>query len=293
MPILSAKTLQTLLDGNSLFKPGTWSEDSVRAAKYDLCLSGDLLIRSDDVFVSSPQSGTVRPWVLEPGQTALISTRERLIVPLEYAGIIGPRLGTSDTGLYIFGGMLVDPGFGYNWDEGAEEWLPEGRPLIFHAANLGKRPVPMVPGVQRIASISFVTVDSPYEWKDFPQGLQARSADALISDIKAEQDTRTYAVGFFDELEKLSEKVEKFDAGARSLNIFGTIVVVAALVGAIASVLFGFSTGEGQSEVDLTWGSAAVLCALLVGGTLALTASAYLGVKAFVLLRLHHNRSAR
>jgi deoxycytidine triphosphate deaminase len=291
MSLLGAKSLQALLDEGSLFKNGTWSEKSIRAAKYDLRLAGDISIRPGEVFVSKPQHGNGRPWVLEPGQTALISTMERLIVPLDLAGIIGPRLATSDTGLYIFGGMMVDPGFGYNWDEDENEWQAEGLPLIFHAANLGKRPVPMVPSVQRVASISFVTVDSPHEWGDFPKRLQTKSADQLISDVEARQDTRAYAVGFFDELEKLNEKVDKFDVGARQLNVFGTIIVIAALIGSIASVLFGFGAKEGGSEVDLTWGSVAVVGILIIGGFLAISLAAYLGVRTAVLIRLHRRRT--
>lgn len=291
MSLLSDKTLRDLLDNDSLFQPHTWSEDNLRAAKYDLRLGGDLLIRPDGVFVSRQEPGTGKPFVLEPGQTALISTMERLIVPLDLAGVIGPRLGTSDTGLYIFGGMLVDPGFGYVWDEEREEWQSEGRPLVFHVANLGQKPVPMVPKFQRVASLSFMTVDSPYEWENFPKHLQTTSADVLISEVEKEHDTRPSALGFVAELEKLHEKVDKFDVGARQLNLFGTIVVAATLIGAIVSVLFGFSAKGGASEVDLTWGSVAVVSALVLGGILLLALSALFAVKAFVLLRLHRRRA--
>jgi deoxycytidine triphosphate deaminase len=292
MSLLSDQALLTFLDEGMLFKPGSWSRKSVRAAKYDLRLSGDLLIRPDNVFVSTQHPGDGKPFVLEPGQTALISTMERLVVPPELAGIIGPRLATSDTGLYIFGGMLIDPGFGYVWNDAKDEWSAEGRPLVFHAANLGQKPVPMIPGIQRIASLSFITVDSPYDRKNFPQDLQTTSADELILEVRKEQDTRPYALGFLAELEKLNTKVDKIDVGARQLNLFGTIVVLAALFGAIVSVLFGL-TKDGGSQVDLTWGSVAVVCGIVLGGILALSVSSHFAAKAFVTLRLQRRRSGK
>lgn len=289
MSLLSNRALMGFLEEEVLFKPKTWSKENLRAAKYDLRLAGDLLIRPGNVFISNQPPGDGKPFVLEPGQTALISTMERLVVPPELAGIIGPRLGTSETGLYIFGGMLVDPGFGYVWNDAANRWKPDGRPLVFHAANLGKAPIPMVPGVQKIASISFITVDSPYDRETFPKDFQTSSADVLISDVKEQQDTRQYALGFLAELEELSRKVDKIEVSSKQLNLFGTIVIGAALFGAIVSVLFGFAE-NGHSRVDLTWGSVAVVSALVLGGILVVALSSYLVAKAAVAIRLQRRR---
>lgn len=290
MSLLSDQVMRQLLTQGTIFKPDTWNEKHLRAAKYDLRLASDLLIRPNNVFVSNKPPGDGKAFVLEPGQTALISSMERLVIPPNLAGVIGPRLGTSETGLYIFGGMLVDPGFGYAWDDAAEQWTAEGRPLVFHAANLGRQSVPMVPGVQRIASISFMTIDSPYDHGSFPKRFQTKSADVLISDVKAGQDTRPNALGFIGELEELHQKVDKIDVGSRQLNLFGTIVVLAALFGAIASVLFGFAR-DGSSQVDLTWGSVAVVSLLVLGGILVLSVSSHFATKAIVAIRLQRRRA--
>lgn len=264
--------------------------ESLRAAKYDLRLSGSHLILPDGRIVSNQLSEPVKPFVLEPGQTALISTMEQLVIPLNLAGIIGPRLGTSETGLYIFGGMLVDPGFGYDWSDEEDKWLPEGRPLIFHVANLGQKPIPMVPEVQRIASISFITVDSPYEWADFPRELQTTSADVLITDIDNKRDTRSEAIGFLTELEELNTRLDKLEVGALQLNLFGTIVVLATLIGAIVSVLFGLGAKSGPPEVDFSWGSAAVVVCLILAAVLVLSISAHLISKTLVSWRALRRR---
>jgi hypothetical protein len=64
MSLLSDRALLTFLDKDVLFKPGSWAKENLRAAKYDLRLAGDLLIRPGNVFVSAQRPGDSKPFVL-------------------------------------------------------------------------------------------------------------------------------------------------------------------------------------------------------------------------------------
>src|ERR1700749_2036041 len=100
---------------STIFRSGG-CDKNIRAAKYYLTLGEDLLfLPGGDKY--PPGRLRKKPFSLSPGESATVSTKERVYVPNDLMGIIGSRFENSERGLLFFGGMIVDPGYGQAIDE--------------------------------------------------------------------------------------------------------------------------------------------------------------------------------
>lgn len=124
--------------------------DNLKGAAYDLRMATDGMVLPNGVVIRPNTDGTHRrsPVILEPGQTAFISTRERLNVPDWLTGNISIKGELAGKGILLLTGLIVDPGY-HKGGSG------DGR-LHFRLANLGKRPVVLEPGRTKIVSIQFL-----------------------------------------------------------------------------------------------------------------------------------------
>ena len=281
MTVLGDKGLTERFD--EIFVPGTADRERIRAAKYYLALGDRALILPDgsryleDDSQGPPLYGS---FVLEPGQTALVSTSEKLMMPTDLAGIVGPVFDHSKTGLLLFGGMLIDPGLGL--ERRGDAWVDAPEPLSFYLANLGSEPFQLTPGYDRIASIAFVLVDQPHQRQSLPEHLEtdsARNARRGLFDPRRPDGTGPQrALGLVEEIGDLVHRVERFEESTKQVVLFGVLVLAVTLFAAVVALL---STEAGKSlELRLQWYEVLPALYLIAAVPAGLTGCFYLWVKA-------------
>lgn len=230
------------------------NEVNIRAAKYYLTLSHcNLILPSGKRYAEGDKC--VGDFLIEPGETAFLSTAEKIVMPRHLIGIIGPQFNSAEHGVLFFGGMLVDPGFG----------LPQGgEPLSFYIANLGAQPIVLRPGRDTIASIAFFGVEDPpgeEELKD-PERLgifAPEEARKALFDPR-EKERRPSALGQVESFSDVVDRVDKAKASVDQVVMLGIIVLVTALLGAITAALFEIepASGDGKATVVVHHASGAI-----------------------------------
>ncbi len=197
------------------------ADDNLKGAAYDLrmaengmVLPGGRVVRPDSPV---PYRAAV---LLESGQTALVSTRERLNVPDDLVGNISIKGELAGKGVLSLTGLIVDPGYSLGGSG-------DGR-LHFRLANLGKRPLLLEPGKTKIASIEFVRLTAP----------TSQDPGKSFDDIWDRVDEFQEGLGFLEDLRTLDERVTSLDAEVgrqgRAINL-----VVGAVLFVVATTLLG------------------------------------------------------
>src|SRR6185503_21126900 len=108
MSVLTHTAIDTRFD--EIFKSGA-SRKNIQAAKYYLTVGVDYLVLPNGrrCPVDKPNE---EPFTICPGQSAVVTTKERLVIPADMIGLLGSRFDNAENGMLFFGGMLVDPGYG-------------------------------------------------------------------------------------------------------------------------------------------------------------------------------------
>ncbi len=140
--MLSGEGLKGALEGGLIFAKGSWATTQIVGAGYELRLSGDLLVIP--AAPGAPGFKTIRQgdpplgeFILEPGDSALISTRERFCMDFGITGTLGPKFRWSAKGLLVLQGMVAHPGYGME-QSAAGEWQPkDNERLYLVVANVG------------------------------------------------------------------------------------------------------------------------------------------------------------
>lgn len=221
-----------------IFDKGTASRSRIKAAKYDLTLGGDLLILPSGRRYADKNGHTpkVSSFLLNPGESALVSTEERISMPPNLAGFFGPSFDLSEHGVLLFGGMLVDPGFGFYIDE--DQWIRQPEPLSFYLANLGSDPLQLRPGQQRVASMAFMEISDPRSLDEFEPRFEAVTARNLRSELfDSEHEDPPRTLGLVRGISELDHRVDKFEASTFHVVVFGVIVLAITLFAAIVSLV--------------------------------------------------------
>lgn len=220
----------------------TGSPDRVRAAKYYLTLGEEFR-----VFRAGRVSTAARPrrapFVLKPGETAFVTTAERLTMPRDLVGLLGPRFDNTERGVLFFGGNLVDPGYG--WDE---DGLPRGgEPLSFTIANVGASTFELRPGEDEIASLALLEVTHPPS----PALLRGRFFNSRPTQTRGEMlgdSTSPPAgpLGLLEDVPELSERMNRIEVKVEQVVIFGVIVLAATLVAAVTTAILDLTGKVGE-----------------------------------------------
>jgi deoxycytidine triphosphate deaminase len=279
----------------ALFQPDTASAEMVGPAKYYLTLGEKNLILPDGTQYRGHSSALEKPFTLRPGQTALVSTKERLTMPFNVAGIFGPTSTLSNAGIFFFGGMLVDPGFGRRLVDQDGSMGPlevaDATPLSFYLANVGAETLQLRPGEDRIASIAFVLVNSVsgrapstdrIDPSDRPPAERFRRELAQIFDEKGAPGV----LGLVGEVTELSREVDKVKASVDQVVLFGVILLAVTMLTTLSTLV----AGSDQSPLEITkWWEAGGAIGIAISAVAALVGIFYLSVlvlaKAFGLTK--------
>lgn len=138
-------------DRHAQLIPSGFDADSLKPAAYDLRAAPDGLITPDGRRYSkgAPYPGIL---IVEPGQTAFVTTAEEFALPDDIAGNIFIKGDLARRGVVLLTGLVVDPGYGS---------VKKPEPLHFYLANLGREPVAIEPGHTKIVTIQFLRVNKP------------------------------------------------------------------------------------------------------------------------------------
>jgi deoxycytidine triphosphate deaminase len=255
-----------------IFKRGTWTEDNLRGAAYDLRIASDFLITPDGRrYWTDAEPGFVerkKSFTLGSGDVAFVSTVEEIYMPADLVGNIAPRFRYALEGLVVMGGMLVDPDY-------------VGR-LHFQLANLGKEPFVVEPGTTAVAAIQFL----PVIGKTRIRREQVPNSQNLLDQLfyRGVPKEPLTQLAFFSETTELQGRVNrvkddvedqkiKWSVTSRStdqLLVFGVFllsitlftVAIAAIVDALAGGSFK-DAGNAVQHVDFTLAGIVVCVALL------------------------------
>jgi dCTP deaminase len=179
---------------------------SKSGASYDLRLGNEILV-TPEKEPRQLEDGQILN--INPGQFAVVKTREYLKMPDNLLGLITVRFKFKSKGLVNISGFHVDPGFeGY---------------LVFSVYNTGPATVSLRAG-ESIFSIFFCTIDPPVHYKGDP--LKVLPLDVI----------ETFAGARVPSLQLLEEKVNR---NSTILKIYGSILtgLFVALLGTIIGLL--------------------------------------------------------
>lgn len=255
MAVLGRSEIRRRLEGElgdaEIFQAGTWSEDSLRGASYNLRIAGDYLILPDGTryWDGSPDGHKKcsKPFWLRPGDVAFVSSVEELCMPLGLSGNIAPRFRRALEGILVMGGMLVDPGY-------------RGR-LHFQLANLGNEPFRIKPGVTSVAAIQLLPVEGQAGSERIPT-----SHDLLEQIFESGASGPHAPLRFFSRVEELrtdiarvqddgAEDRVKLEATKRSteqLLVFGVFLVSITLFTVAIGALIDALAGSGLKDASKT-----------------------------------------
>jgi len=108
MLMRDTEIMQAIQNGEIVINP--YEERNLQGASYDFALGGEALVsNSDEKLLLAPDRSTSLH--LNPGDFALVLTKESVKVANDIAGVIGMRSALARRGLILLAGMQIDPGF--------------------------------------------------------------------------------------------------------------------------------------------------------------------------------------
>jgi deoxycytidine triphosphate deaminase len=214
-----------------IFLGESGSTDQVHGSKYEVRLARDYLWIRDEMYTPArrlPEGAVVR---LQPGDCILVATIEEFRMPWWLTASIGLKYGLVSQGLYALVGSFVDPGYGRTSGK------DRGERLHFMLANTSREVRELRPG-QAILSLQFHRhADMESERAELAKVHgTGKSLRETFEDPDA-GDPRE-GLSFFPDMRGVERSVKDLWNRAELVIALGMLVVVSALIGAIATVLF-------------------------------------------------------
>ena len=237
-----------------IFTPGTWREEQLRSAGYDLRVSTNIRAFNDTIFADDQRHG--EQLTLEAGDTAFVLSVERFLMPWNIAANLGLRFGYARQGLSVLTGLLVDPGFGWRKINGS--WVPEGAYLHFFLVNVGSDPISIKLGEDgsEVLSLQFLhTKEVPEDEREekLPPGDIApakalrtyRKIDEVKKDLAQEQTRNKDRFAKLEsELGHLATELRITRSASDNTVVFGIFILTITLLGVIVSILLEVLAGD-------------------------------------------------
>lgn len=303
MATLGRQELESRLNAGEIFLPSTWELSCLWEAKYDLRIATDYMV------IPGTSDGSERVYpreehreeavILGPGEMAFFSTAERMCLPRDVLGIVGPKFTVARRGLLVLTGSVVDPGYGLvQADDGGWSPNPDER-LHFVVANLSRRQIALKPGVDRIASVFFSAVSGNAASS---ATRPIRSSDDVHREFFRDSALQEAGLAFFHELRGIKEHVDKrfhevksevdrvdgavqvFEKGSSQLIYFGVFLLGVSLIGVAGAFILAFLETDAVGDLAKTarWPAAVV----------ALSAAAVVSAVCWMIVSLFARRAS-
>ena len=217
--ILARNEILRRLDAGEIFRRTTWCKTCLKEASYALRIADDALLVNGK-FYDPGQKYDGDYIAIEPGKIAILSTKERLNMPVDLVGKIGIRLNYAHQGLTGLMGIQVDPLYGR--DKPAES-------LYVRVANLGNETIRLSPG-DEVFTFELHQVVGSFPPKD-RESTWLRMKDELRyqSDASWSYATRVES--------NLSAETESLKNHLQPLVMFGVFLVAVSILGVAIAVL--------------------------------------------------------
>ncbi len=209
--------------------------ENLKGAAYDLRMAPTGMVLPGGRVVLPTDPPNHAEVLLAPGQTALISTFERLNLPNNLIGNMSIKGELASKGILMLTGLIVDP----NYHRGGSG---DGR-LHFRLANLGNKPVLLRPAETRVASIQFVRLAQP----------ATTAPGRSFEDVWDRVDEFREGLGFLEDLRTLNARVGSLDEEVQRQGRSVSLVVIAVGAVVVTTLLGVLVTGllTLGSSVDL------------------------------------------
>ena len=275
MSVLGGTEILARLESEQIFRLGSWEPDCVQEASYELRLANDFLVVSGKAYPErTPFPG---PEIsIEPGEIALLSTKELCDIPDDLVGRLGIKFALTRRGLSPLFGFQVDPLYGAN--------VPDER-LYWRVVNLGTEEIRIRHG-DPVFTIEFHVMKGANPDRVLEKIQRRGPMKKRIDDEMLKRSQGRYP-GFTDvvrhevdrDVRDLRIKVETVQGGTIFVILFGVFIVAASLIGVALSILLPLLVRDTlESDIE----SAALIGALVLVAILVL---ALAGLGFYVLYR--------
>jgi deoxycytidine triphosphate deaminase len=294
--LLGRDAIAARVAAGEIFARETFAESNLRGAAYNLRVARDLLVAPDGRRFG-PGNRCPDEIVLQPGDTAFVTTHEQLRLPWDIAANIAPKYDKARHGLAVFSGLLVDPGYGL--ERSGAGWTPRAdERLHFLVTNLSDEERVISPGTQIIAALQFFEVSAVPEehrreiaggalaaWSEIGSApRQPIGGLGVFKDVADVQDMR-------ESISTIKREFDTLDKTTDRVVVFGLYVLAAALLGLAITALVAILGAHRVVRIDLMgahehgasngW---ALILAVALGGALAAVILKCLGALAGCLL---------
>jgi deoxycytidine triphosphate deaminase len=303
--VLGSSEISGLLEQGWLLRADTFDETCLRESGYDLRVADDFFLAPSGSLFDYGDRQRDGVLSLEPGEMAMVSTRERLCLPPNITAHIGIKFSYLTRGLLVLTGSFVDPGYALSeseWDAW-QDWqatdesgtLPSaddedgsqaGR-LHFYLVNFSPVTVHVKMGEDTLATLQFLfvagTVSRPRTTRGQDQavrdqfGLTTPSAEqaqrlrfALIQSVERRLAEQGEALRESRQRQdQLSVEIDRVSLGISPILQFGVILVAATLLGVVFNALISLDNKdylERLSRVFIAVGGKGLYLAITILG---------------------------
>ena len=247
--ILAQDEILKRLNDGEIFKRYTWCKKCLHEASYGLRIAKDGLL-VDGRFFDPGQNFDGDFIRIEPGKIAILSTKERLIMPDDLVGKIGIRHTYAHQGLTGLMGIQVDPRYGRD---------NNGEPLYIRIANFGNETIQLSPGDE-------VFTFELHQVKGIFPREEKKSTWQRMKDVLRYQSNASWS--YVTQVEHdLSDQTQNLKDFVQPLVMFGVFLVAVSILATAITVLIqnpnlGEAIGPSLFSTDV---QTMLLWALLVG----------------------------
>lgn len=208
-----------------------------KGAAYVLRVAHDGMCLPDGTVIEPGKPGRYSPIVMEPGQSVLVSSLEKVKMPADITGNMSIKGKLADQGVLALTGLIIDPHYPA---EGEDE--SGFRRLHFRLANLGRDPVILEPGKTDFVSVQFFKLGEP-------TSLEPSSA---FLDVWKRERQHPGGLEFIDRLGHHQERLDHLEAQSvrqtRSVSLViggGILVILTTLLGVSLAALLSLGSDSG------------------------------------------------
>lgn len=294
--LIVGSDLRELISDGVVFRVDSSVATQVRHSAYDLRVARDLCIIPANSAVGERahqrymrgQYGP-RSFELLPGESAFVSTRERVHIPWDISANVGSKFSMAAKGLLILTGSVVDPGFGMVPSSAGSWQKCDDQRLHFVIANVGPEPINVGAESDSVATIQFYSIaEVPHSARREVESVGFLSieeaffndpiAAPVLAYFRQVTDLRRDVDAMAELSERNARRAESAVQGVNTVVLFGVYLLAVTIVG----VLFAtFTEGAAKLIDSRSWWVRGVAIGGLGTALLSIIAVTFAVVRAF------------